>query len=44
LQQNTNVGTSDWTAVGTAPMDDGTTRTVIVDPPVGQGFYRLIRP
>jgi hypothetical protein len=44
LQQNTNVGTSHWTAVGTTPMDDGTTRTVIVDPPVGQGFYRLIRP
>jgi len=44
LQQNTNVATTNWTAVGTTPADDGTTKTVIVNPPVGNRFYRLIHP
>jgi hypothetical protein len=44
LQQNADLATTNWTPVGTAPADDGTTRTVIVNPPAGNRFYRLVRP
>jgi hypothetical protein len=45
LQVNTNgVGTVNWSNVVTAPTDDGTTKTVIVNPPVGNRFYRLFHP
>jgi hypothetical protein len=42
LQQNTNgIGTVNWSNVVTAPLDDGTTKTFIVNPPTGNRFYRL---
>jgi hypothetical protein len=44
LQQNTNVATTNWVPVGNTPADDGTNKTVIVDPPDGNKFYRLFRP
>jgi hypothetical protein len=45
LQQNTNsVSSVNWSNVVTAPSDDGTTRTVIVNPPTGNRFYRLFKP
>jgi len=44
LQQNTDLATTNWAPVGTTPADDGTTRTVIVNPPVGNKFYRLVHP
>jgi len=44
LQQSTNLTTTNWTVVGTAPADDGTTKTVIVNPPTGTRFYRLKSP
>jgi hypothetical protein len=44
LQQNTNVATTNWTAVGPTPADDGTNKTVVVDPAGGNRFYRLFRP
>jgi len=45
LQQNTNViATVNWSNVGAAPSDNGTTKTVIVNPPIGNRFYRLIHP
>ena len=44
LQQNTNVATTNWTVVGIAPTDDGTNKTVTVDPPEGNRFYRLAHP
>jgi hypothetical protein len=44
LQQNTNVASTNWTPVGTTPADDGTNKTVIVDPPEGDKFYRLFHP
>ena len=44
LQENPNVATTNWTTVGTTPLDDGTTKTVIVNPPVGNRFYRLRNP
>ena len=45
LQVNTNgINTVNWSNVVTAPLDDGSLRTVIVNPPTGNRFYRLIRP
>ena len=44
LQQNTNVAATNWTPVETTAVDDGTNKTVIVDPPEGNKFYRLFRP
>ena len=45
LQQNTNsVSSVNWSNVVTTPTDDGTTKTVIVNPPTGNRFYRLWKP
>ena len=45
LQVNTNsVSSVNWSNVITTPADDGTTRTVIINPPTGNRFYRLIKP
>jgi hypothetical protein len=45
LQQNTNgIATMNWIDVLTMPTNDGTTKTVIVDPPSGSRFYRLSKP
>ena len=45
LQQNTNgIATVNWSNVVATPSDNGTTRTVIVDPPTESRFYRLIHP
>ena len=42
LQQNTNsISSVNWSNVVTTPSDDGTTKTVIVNPPTGNRFYRL---
>ena len=42
LQQNTNgIAAVNWSNVTTTPSDDGTTKTVIVNPPTGNRFYRL---
>jgi len=45
LQQNTNsVASVNWSNVVTAPIDNGVTKTVIVNPPTGNRFYRLFKP
>jgi hypothetical protein len=45
LQQNTNQITSvNWSNVGSGIIDDGTTRSLIVNPPAGTRFYRLQKP
>jgi hypothetical protein len=45
LQQNTNsVSSLNWSNVTATIQDDGTTRTLIVNPPTGNRFYRLIKP
>jgi hypothetical protein len=42
LQQNTNgIATVNWSNVTVAPSDDGTMKTLIVNPPTGNRFYRL---
>jgi hypothetical protein len=45
LQQNTNgVDTVNWSNVASTIQDDGTTKTLLVSPPSGNRFYRLIKP
>ena len=45
LQQNTNsVASVNWSNVVTTPTDDDTNKTVIVNPPTGNRFYRLFKP
>ena len=45
LQQNTNsVSSVNWSNVVTVPFDDGTTKSLIVNPPTGNRFYRLNKP
>ena len=42
LQQNTNsVGSVNWSNMTSGIQDDGTTKTLIVNPPTGNRFYRL---
>jgi hypothetical protein len=44
LYQNANLNTTNWALVGTSPSNDGSTKTVIVSPIVGNRFYRLANP
>lgn len=44
LQQNSSLGTTNWVAVSEAVTDNGTNRFIIVNPPAGNRFYRLIKP
>jgi hypothetical protein len=41
LQQNTNLGTTNWVNAGTTPTDDGRNKFIIVTPSAGKTFYRL---
>jgi hypothetical protein len=45
LQQNTNgVGSVNWSNVTTGIQNDGINQTLIVNPPAGYRFYRLVSP
>ena len=45
LQQNTNaISSVNWRNVTATIQDDGTTKTLIVNPPAGNRFYRLQKP
>jgi hypothetical protein len=45
LQVNTNgLATVNWSNAPGSILDDGTTRTLIVNPPTGNRFYRLFKP
>jgi hypothetical protein len=45
LQQNTTgLGGVNWSNVLTTPTDNGTIKYIIVNPPVGNRFYRLSKP
>jgi hypothetical protein len=45
LQQNTNsVSSLNWSNVVATPADNGTIRYIIVNPPTGNRFYRLVHP
>jgi hypothetical protein len=44
LQQNTNgVATVNWSNAPGTILDDGTTKTLVVNPPAGNRFFRLIK-
>jgi hypothetical protein len=45
LQQNTNsVSSVNWSNVISGIQDDGATKSLIINPPAGNRFYRLIKP
>lgn len=45
LQQNTNgVSSVNWSNITSGIADDGTTKTLIVNPPTGNRYYRLHQP
>lgn len=43
LQQNTNLNNAHWLAPAQSVTDDGTRKYIIVNPPAGNRFYRLIQ-
>ena len=43
LYQNGDLNSTNWMSAGT-PYDDGTNKTVIVSPPAGNRFFRLLNP
>jgi len=44
LQQNTQIHTTNWVAAPEPVLDNGTNKFIIVNPPAGTRFYRLIQP
>ena len=44
LLQNTNIATTNWVTPPESVIDDGTNKYIIVNPPVGDRFYRLRNP
>ena len=44
LEQNANVSTSNWVPAPEAVTDNGTNKFIIVNPPTGNRYYRLLRP
>jgi len=44
LQQNTNLSTAIWVTPSEIVTDNGTIKFIIVNPPAGNRFYRLIHP
>ena len=43
LQQNTNLSAAVWVSPSETVNDNGTTKFIIVNPPSGNRFYRLVR-
>ena len=44
LQQNADLNTANWVAAPQAVSDNGATKFILVNPPVGNRFYRLFKP
>jgi len=44
LQQNTDLSTANWIAPSETVGSNGTNKFIIVNPPTGKRFYRLVRP
>jgi len=44
LQQNTTLNTTNWVTPSEPVMDNGTTKSVILDASAGNRFYRLCKP
>ena len=43
LQQNSDLNTTNWLPVLPTPVDNGTTKTVIITPASGRKFFRLMK-
>ena len=43
LQTNTALATASWGNSATTPSDNGSNKFIIVNPPVGNRFFRLIK-
>jgi hypothetical protein len=43
LQENANLNTTNWVYSTATVNDDGTTKSILVSPPAGARFYRLIK-
>ncbi|SRR6266446_4791295 len=41
LQQNGNLSTTSWVNASQIPADDGTTKSVLINPPTGNLYFRL---
>ena len=44
LQQNADLNTANWVTVPQSVSDNGTIKFTLVNPPVGNRFYRLFKP
>lgn len=44
LQQNADLNAPNWIAAPQTVNDDGTNKFIIVNPPAGNRFYRLVKP
>jgi hypothetical protein len=44
LQQNLDLSTTNWMAAPQSVADNGTNKFILVNPPVGNRFYRLFKP
>jgi hypothetical protein len=44
LQQNSDLNTTNWVPATQAVADNGTEKFIIVNPPVGNRYYRLFKP
>lgn len=44
LQQNTDLATPNWAAPSESVNDGGENKFIIVNPPAGNRFYRLLKP
>jgi hypothetical protein len=44
LQVNTNLATTNWTAPAQTVTNNGVVNYILVNPPAGQSFYRLVYP
>jgi len=43
LQQNANLSTANWTDVSQTPADNGTSKSVLINPPTGNLYFRLMK-
>jgi hypothetical protein len=43
-QQTSDLNPTNWVAASEAISDDGTNKSILINPPVGNRFYRLFKP
>jgi hypothetical protein len=43
LQQSADANTTNWVSVAQTPIDNGTAKSIVVNPSSGRRFYRLVK-